>query len=147
MRIYFFEWNKTNPMHVHWIWCVQCPRPAGPSAWDKHQIQASALDLSYFTSKSKCKFINLIDTRQKNKIICSCSWKIIRAFYKISLRLTINRHKWLPHDHLFCFVFIFIMWTKLWSEVRAPNKLLFYTDSTSSMPTWNKTPGIWSSDW
>ena len=19
MRIYFFEWNKTNPMHVHWI--------------------------------------------------------------------------------------------------------------------------------
>ena len=39
------------------FWCVQCPRPAGPSALDKHQIQASALDLSYFTSKSKCKFI------------------------------------------------------------------------------------------
>ena len=19
MRIYFFEWNKTNPMHAHWI--------------------------------------------------------------------------------------------------------------------------------
>ena len=19
MRIYFFEWNKTNPVHVHWI--------------------------------------------------------------------------------------------------------------------------------
>ena len=59
------------------VWCVQCARPAGPSALDKHQIQASALDLSYFTSKSKCKFINLIHTRQKNKIICSCSWKII----------------------------------------------------------------------
>ena len=59
------------------FWCVQCPRPAGQSALDKHQIQASALDLSYFTSKSKCKFINLIHTRQKNKIICSCSWKII----------------------------------------------------------------------
>ena len=59
------------------FWCVQCPRPTGPSALDKHQIQASALDLSYFTSKSKCKFINLIHTRQKNKIICSCSWKII----------------------------------------------------------------------
>ena len=59
------------------FWCVQCPRPAGPSALDKHQIQASALDLSYFTSKSKCAFINLIHTRQKNKIICSCSWKII----------------------------------------------------------------------
>ena len=59
------------------FWCVQCPRPAGPSALDKHQIQASALDLSCFTSKSKCKFINLIHTRQKNKIICSCSWRII----------------------------------------------------------------------
>ena len=58
------------------FWCVQCPRPAGPSALDKHQIQASALELSYFTSKSKCKFINLIHTRQKNKIICSRSWKI-----------------------------------------------------------------------
>ena len=52
-------------------------RLAGPSALDKHQIQASALDLSYFTSKRKCKFINLIHTRQKNKIICSRSWKII----------------------------------------------------------------------
>ena len=59
------------------FWCVQCPRSAGPSALDKHQIQASALDLSYFTTKSKCKFINLIHTRQKHKIICSCSWKII----------------------------------------------------------------------
>ena len=59
------------------FWCVQCPRPAGLRALDKHQIQASALDLSYFTSKSKCKFINLIHTRQKSKIICSCSWKII----------------------------------------------------------------------
>ena len=19
MRIYFFKWNKTNPMHAHWI--------------------------------------------------------------------------------------------------------------------------------
>ena len=19
MRIYFYEWNKTNPMHAHWI--------------------------------------------------------------------------------------------------------------------------------
>ena len=59
------------------FWCVQCPRPAGPSALVRHQIQASALDLSYFTSKSKCKFINLIHTRQKNKIICSFFWKII----------------------------------------------------------------------
>ena len=59
------------------FWCVQCPSPAGPSALDKHQIPASAWDLSYFTSKSKCKFINLIHTRQKNKIICSRSWKII----------------------------------------------------------------------
>ena len=59
------------------FWCVQCPRPAGPSALDKHQIQSRALVLSYFTSKSKCKFINLIHTRQKNKFICSCLWRII----------------------------------------------------------------------
>ena len=59
------------------FWCVQCPRHAGPSALEKHQIQASALDLSYFTRKSKCKFINPIHTRQKNKIICSCSWNNI----------------------------------------------------------------------
>ena len=43
------------------FWCVQCPRLAGPScgpsALDKHQIQVSVLDLSYFTRKSKCKFI------------------------------------------------------------------------------------------
>ena len=65
------------------FWCVQCPRPAGPSALDKHQIQASALDLSHFTSKSKCRFINLIHTWQKNKIICSCLWKIIN---KIALK-------------------------------------------------------------
>ena len=49
------------------FWCVQCPKPAGPSALDKHQIQASALDLSYFTSKSKCKFINLIHTQHKKQ--------------------------------------------------------------------------------
>ena len=58
MRIYFFEWNKAIQC-THTEWCVQYPKPAGPSALDKHQIQASALDLSYFTSKSKCKFINL----------------------------------------------------------------------------------------
>ena len=61
------------------FWCVQRLRPAGLGALDKHQIQASALDLSYFTSKSKYKFINLIHTRQKNKIICSCSWQIINT--------------------------------------------------------------------
>ena len=70
------------------FWCLQCPRPTGPSALDKHQIQASALDLSYFPSKSKCKFINLIHTRQKNKIFCSCSWKIINKMaFKMSLNM------------------------------------------------------------
>ena len=29
------------------FWCIQRLRPAGPSALDKHQIQASALDLLY----------------------------------------------------------------------------------------------------
>ena len=62
MRIYFFEWNKTNPMHAHWI--LMRPMPEGPSALDKHQIQASALDLSYFTSKSKCKLTSFIHDRK-----------------------------------------------------------------------------------
>ena len=35
------------------FWCVQCPRPPGRSAFNKHQIQASTLDLSSFTQKSK----------------------------------------------------------------------------------------------
>ena len=70
------------------FWCVQCPRPAGPSALDKHHIQASALDLSYFMSKSKCKFINLIYKWQKNKIICSRSWKIInKMVFKMPLNM------------------------------------------------------------
>ena len=25
MRIYFFEWNKTNPMHAHWILMLPLP--------------------------------------------------------------------------------------------------------------------------
>ena len=74
MRIYFFKWNKANPMHMHWI--LPEARRA-PKALDKHQIQARALDLSYFMSKSKCKFINLIHKQQQNKIMCSCSWQII----------------------------------------------------------------------
>ena len=47
------------------FWCVQCPRPAGPDALDKHQIQGKCFDLSHFLSKSKYKFINLIHTWQK----------------------------------------------------------------------------------
>ena len=70
------------------FWCIQCPRPIGLSALDKYQIQASALDLFYFTSKSKCKFTNLIHTRQKNKIICSCSWQIMnKNGFKIPLNM------------------------------------------------------------
>ena len=59
------------------FWCVQCPRPAGPSALDKHQFQSKCFNLSHFPSESKCKFINLIHTRQQSKIICLSSWKIM----------------------------------------------------------------------
>ena len=98
MLILWLEVNKFAFTFAHEIrqiqctctefWCVQCPRPAGPSALDKHHIQASALDLSYFMSKSKCKFINLIHTRQKNKIFCSCSWKIMnKMVFKMPLNM------------------------------------------------------------
>ena len=76
MRIYFFEWNKTNPMHAHWILMRQMPEARRVECIG-HASNSGTLDLSYFTSKSKCKFINLIHTRQKNKIICPRSWKII----------------------------------------------------------------------
>ena len=101
------------------FWCVQCPRPAGPSALDKHQIQASALDLSYFTSKRKCKFINLIHTRQKNKIICSLSWKINVNGFKISLNMkNINNFtQWKKMDQS--------MWrSRAWSRTKSTSRSL-----------------------
>ena len=82
MRIYFFEWNKTNPMHA--LWNVMRPKPEARRA----ECIGQALDLSYFTSKSKCKFINVIHTRQRNKIICSCLWRIIKENdFKMPLNL------------------------------------------------------------
>ena len=38
---------------------VQCTRPYGPWALDASKFNAQALDLSHFTHKSKCTFINL----------------------------------------------------------------------------------------
>ena len=54
------------------FWGVQCPKPAGPSALDKHQIQVSALDLSYFTRKSKFMQIyqpNSYRTEKQNHLL------------------------------------------------------------------------------
>ena len=42
------------------FWCVHCPRPTGPSALNKHQIQSKCFYFSTFPSGSKCKFIYLI---------------------------------------------------------------------------------------
>ena len=36
---------------------------------DKHQIQGKFFNLSHFANISKCKFISLIYTRQKHKMI------------------------------------------------------------------------------
>ena len=64
MRIDYLEWNKTNPMHASLkVNASNARGPQGRVNLDKHQIQASAWELSYFTSKSKCKLINLIHTR------------------------------------------------------------------------------------
>ena len=65
------------------FWCVKCPMP---DALDKHQIQASALDLSYFTSKSKCKFINLIHTRQKKNHLLM----FVKNFKWNGFKMTLN---------------------------------------------------------
>ena len=51
---------------------------AGQSAWDKHQIQASALDLSYSTQKSKCKFINLIHKARKTNSFAHVHEKLLK---------------------------------------------------------------------
>ena len=47
------------------FWCVQCHRPAGPSALSKRQIQGKCFDLSHFLSESKCKVVNIIHTKKK----------------------------------------------------------------------------------
>ena len=65
-------------------WTPEVPSPPKDLPWRLPWIQASTLDLSYSTRKIKCKFMNLIHTRQKNKNICSsCLWKIMN---KMALR-------------------------------------------------------------
>ena len=67
--VYELEVNKfafTFAREIRQIQCtclnlmlVQCTRPCGPRALDASKFSARALDLSYFTRKSKCAFINL----------------------------------------------------------------------------------------
>ena len=62
-------WTKatfTFALEIRQIQCtclnlmlVQCTRPCGPWALNASKFSARALDLSYFTRKSKCTFINL----------------------------------------------------------------------------------------
>ena len=39
----------------------------GPGALDKHPIQGKCIDLSHFPIKSKCKFINIINSNMTEK--------------------------------------------------------------------------------
>ena len=79
MYIYFFwvKWDKSNANAMNFDASNAWGEQPGPSELDKHQIQGKWIDLSHFSSKSKWKFIDLIHTRQKNKIICWSLWKII----------------------------------------------------------------------
>ena len=61
------------------FWCVQCPRPAGRSAFNKHQIQASALNICLI-SRAKVN-TNLLRVRavfHKTVRVCHvcCNFKI-----------------------------------------------------------------------
>ena len=74
-----FTSNETNPKHEHWIFMPPMPEARRAKCIGHASDSGKCIDLHVaFPSKSKCKFTNLIHTRQKNKIIFSCSWKIIK---------------------------------------------------------------------
>ena len=81
MCIYFFEWNKTNPVHAHWILMHLTPeaRRAECIGQASNSGKWFGFVLSLLISPQK---VNLIHTRQKNRIICSCLWKIINKKHK-----------------------------------------------------------------
>ena len=107
MCIYFCEWNETNPMLEHWI--LMRPRPAGSSALDEHQIQSKSFDLSHFRSKGKCKYISLIHTWQKNKIICFGSWKIMNKLaWNVMNMKNINTLRPSKNKNMFSILVVFL---------------------------------------
>ena len=53
---------------------------------DKHQVQGKHFDLFFLLSKSKCKYINLIHSQYKNKII------YFNMFVKIIYKMAIECH-------------------------------------------------------
>ena len=57
------KWDKSNAHALN----LDRSNARGPQ--DKDQTQASALDLSYFTSKSKCKYIKLIHSTKQNHLL------------------------------------------------------------------------------
>ena len=60
------------------FWYVQCVRGSrGQVHWTSIKFRRVHWICLISLKKEKCKFINLIHTWQKDKIICSCLWKII----------------------------------------------------------------------
>ena len=49
MRIYFFEWNKTNPMHAHWI--LMRPMPEARRAESIGQASNSGKCIEFVSLK------------------------------------------------------------------------------------------------
>ena len=87
MRKSFCEWNDSNPVHARWCWCSSNARTEGECIGRTSTSAQVHLHLNHFSSNKTYACIDLIHTRQKNKIICSCLWKIIN---KMTFKMPIN---------------------------------------------------------
>ena len=84
--------HSCNGTHIFIRWKMKCSIQLGFASLNgtfhlspqENICTLALINIHYlytnFTLKSKCKFINLIHTQQKNKIICLLSWNIIKWF-------------------------------------------------------------------
>ena len=64
-------------MHAHWILMRQMPKARRTEFIEQASNLGKCIEFVLFHKLIKCKFINLIHARHKNKMISSYSWKII----------------------------------------------------------------------
>ena len=74
LQFYFFEWNKTNPMQLPEV--DACPMHSALRASALDASKFNALDLSYFTRKSKCPFINLSVSTYEYSMKMQCQYVV-----------------------------------------------------------------------
>ena len=76
------------------FWCIWFPRPTRSSTMDKYRVQYKCIDLSYFFTINKCKFINLIHIWQKNNLLMFITNdKLSGSEVQLNMRIT-NKYTW-----------------------------------------------------